>query len=300
MKKPTLLIVTFAVVLVGTVCFWWWILAARQRAIEKAAVLVPTPVAAATPARPAPVPARPVVAASAAPIDKAARIAQIKRDYDEIRTKAAADYRAAGAAFPGGLNGFLRQLALLEREKHKDLAAVLSPQELEDLEMRDTHAGQVVQQQLGDTVATDEQRRAVFRLQQSFDDRYALSFDLTPEPLLARERDRVGLQEQIRGVIGDALFASWLRGEGTDFAGFVDFSTQHGLAPTVPLELWRLRNSFALGRLELSADRSLSDDQQREAQDALITRTETAAKGLLGPGVTDASRANVLSWLPQH
>jgi hypothetical protein len=48
-------------------------------------------------------------------------IARIESDYDEIRAKAAADYAAAGKAFPGGLNAFLRQLALLEREKGADL-----------------------------------------------------------------------------------------------------------------------------------------------------------------------------------
>jgi len=63
-------------------------------------------------------PARPVAAAPAGestPLspEKAARVEQIKRDYDDVRTKAAAEYSAAGRDFPGGLNGFLRQLTLL-------------------------------------------------------------------------------------------------------------------------------------------------------------------------------------------
>ena len=47
--------------------------------------------------------------------DQAARIEKIRRDYEEIRTKMSADFSAAGDKFPGGLNAFLKQLALLEQ-----------------------------------------------------------------------------------------------------------------------------------------------------------------------------------------
>jgi len=67
------------------------------------------------------------------PGEKAARVDQIKRDYDEIRAKLSAEFAAGRSNNPGGLNAFLQQLALLEREKRQDLAAVLDAAELEDL-----------------------------------------------------------------------------------------------------------------------------------------------------------------------
>src|SRR6185503_5624018 len=115
--------------------------------------------------------------------------------------------------FPGGLNAFLRQLALLEREKHEDFAALLDPRELEDLEMVDTTAGQTVSRVLGDTNATEEQKRQAFRLQREFENKFALTFDLTPPALLTRERERIVTQEKVRAVLGDDLFSSWLRSE---------------------------------------------------------------------------------------
>jgi hypothetical protein len=95
-----------------------------------------------------------------------------------------ADYTAAGANFPGGMNAFLRQLALLEREMHGDFAAALTPRELEDYEMRESTTGQSVQRRLAGVAVTEEQRREVFRLQREFDDRFALVFDVTPPALL--------------------------------------------------------------------------------------------------------------------
>lgn len=230
-------------------------------------------------------------------VEKAERVEQIKRDYDEVRAKVAADYTAAGVNFPGGLNAFLRQLALLEREKRTDFAAFLSPQELEDLEYRETSAGQLVQRLLGDTAATEEQRRAVFRLQLAFEDRFALVFDLSPAALLERETLRQQLQAQIRGVLGDALFARWLRGEGGDFANFTQFVAEQRLPESRAFELWQLKNEFVRKRLELGAQK-LSQDQTRAMQAALTRETQARVEGILGPGAAELARREVLGWLP--
>ena len=231
--------------------------------------------------------------------ERAGRVEKIKRDYDDIRNKAAADYAAAGPSFPGGLNAFLRQLALLEREKRRDLAAVLDPRELEDLELKDTTAGQLVRRLLGETTATEEQRRAVFRLQLAFDDRFALTFDTSPAALLPRETERQALQRKIRGVLGDALFAAWLRGDGPEFGQFATFVAQQGLPPDAAFALWLARNDFTLRRLELSARTDLSNEQLRAAHAALARQTEGRVLAILGPGATQAGFREVLDWLPR-
>ena len=232
--------------------------------------------------------------------EKAARIEKIKRDYDDIRAKTSADYSAAGASFPGGLNAFLRQLALLEREKRADFAAVLSPEELEQLEMKETNAGLLVERLLGSTSATPEQRRAVFRLQLAFEDRFALTFDLTPAALLERETARQQMQQQIRGVLGDELFATWLNGEGEDYAAFVAFAARYGLPPSVSFDLRQVKNDFIRQRLELNAAQGMSPSQLRAAQAALVQQTEARVIQIVGPGAAQAGRADILSWLPRR
>jgi hypothetical protein len=231
--------------------------------------------------------------------ERAARIEKIKRDYEEIRAKASTDYSTAGAGFPGGLNAFLRQLALLEREKRSDFAAILPPQELEDLEMRETTAGQLVQRLLGGTAASEDQRRAVFRLQREFEDRFALTFDVTPAALLEREAERQQTQEKIRGVLGDGLFGAWLAGEGEDYAGFVAFAAKENLSTAMSLELWRAKNDFTLRRLEIAANRSLSPDQRTAAQKMAVQQTEIRLMNMIGPGALQAARGEVLRWLPR-
>ena len=232
--------------------------------------------------------------------EKKARIDKIKQDYDEVRAKASADYTAAGNSYPGGLNAFLRQLALLEREKRVDFAAVLSPAELEDLEMSETTAGHLVDRLLGPTMATEEQRRKVFRLQRDFEDRFALTLDLTPRPLFERETARQQVQQQIRAVLGDDLFGSWLMGEGEDYALSVAFAARQGLPATVPLDLWQVRNDFTRQRLELNAVPGMSPGQLRAAVTTLNQQTEARVNAILGPVAAQAGRAEILGWLPKR
>jgi hypothetical protein len=243
---------------------------------------------------------RRVPAPGEAALDKATRVERIRRDYDEIKAKASTDYAAVGAEFPGGLNAFLRQLALLEREKHADLAAVLTPRELEDLEMREANAGQLVQKLLGDTVATEEQRRAVFRLQRDFDDRFALTFNLTPAILLERESERQKTQRAIIAALGsEELFAVWLRGEGPDYANYRAFAGQQGLPASVALELWAAKNEYTLRRLELNAQSSLPPEQLRATQLALVAQAQARVLSILGAGAYQAAGGDVLGWLPR-
>jgi hypothetical protein len=287
-----------ALVLVVAAALWWH---SSRRPGETA---VP-PDAAGRGVAPGPAPdARRAIAASTprpvlSAAEKSAKVAQIRRDYDEIRAKASADFAAAGTSYPGGLNAFLRQLALLEREKRGDLAAVLDPGELEDLEMTESTSGQLVQRRLANSAATEAQRREVFRAERQFEDEYALTFDLTPPALLERERRRFATEEKVRAVLGDALFVQWLRGEGPEFAQITDFITQQGLPADAALNLWHAKTDLTIRRLEVAARPGLTPEVRRQLQDQLTRQAEDRVMAILGPGAMQIAKQQVLGWLPR-
>jgi hypothetical protein len=298
-KKSTAgwLALTLLLLVGGGVATWSRRKAARQAQAEREARAADLRLTSGDVRRaPAAAGASPALAFPAA--GRQARADKIRRDYDEMTAKFSADYAAAGNAFPGGLSAYLRQLALLQFEKHKDLAAVLTPRELEDVEMRDTPAGQTVQKLLGAASATEEQRRATFRLQKDYEDRFALTFDLTPAALLARETARLATQQKIYGVLGDAGFGAWLAGEGPDYAAATEYAQRAGLAASAPLELWRLKGEFTVARLQLKARSDLAPAQLAEAERALINQTVARVSGLLGPAAIAGPGREILTWLP--
>jgi hypothetical protein len=160
-------------------------------------------------------PATPRAAPRLTTAEKAARVAAIRADYDALRRAVADELAAVGAAGVAGpgpfteTRVFLRRLVLLQREERADLARVLDAAELEELEWRESPAGQLVAQRLGGTAATEAQRRAAFRIERDFDERFGFAFDLAREELAERARVRREADEKIRAVLGEELFRAW-------------------------------------------------------------------------------------------
>jgi hypothetical protein len=299
------LILVFGAIIVATIAGWSWRMRDRAPpAMKSESGIAMSPPRGALPAK-SPAAALPGAASQRSSVpahpaaDKAAQVEKIRRDYAEMVAKFTADFQAAGANFPGGLNAYLRQLALLDREKWRDLTALLSPGELEDLQMAETQAGKDVQHWLGDTAATDEQRRAVFRLRREFDERHALTLDLTPALLLAREERRQEMQRQILSQLGEALTAAWLRSEGPEYQRFLDFAAKQGLSPLAAQMLRTVKNRFVLEQLKLATRPELSP---AEVKAALVELKETSLATLgqhMGSSLQLARESGVLDWL-QH
>ncbi len=242
-------------------------------------------------------PAQPVVNERVVAAEKKARIEKIKKDYDDLALKLGAEFSAAGAAFPGGFNAYLRQLALLEREKRNDFAAILTPLELENLELAETRAGKMVQQRLGETSASEDQRREVFRLQREFDDKFALIFDLAPAALAKREAERLEVQDRILAHVGPEMSAAWLRGEGPEFAPMAEFVQQQGLPPDRAIELWRVKSRLMLRNLEIAAQPNLPAAQQAAQRNAAAVAARNQVLGIVGSGALDSAPSGVFGWL---
>ena len=235
--------------------------------------------------------------AGSTPAERAALIEKIRHDYDEIRAKMSAEFAAAGAAFPGGVSAFLRQLALLEREMHADIAKVLPPRELEDYEMRETPTGKTQLQRLAGLQVTEETQRAVFRLRKQFDDRFALVFDVTPPALFERERARQEMLGRLRLVVDDATFDALVGPEDLSYAGLRTLAAQQGLPPKVAADLWRMKHDYTLRKLEILAQAGLSNEQRTAMQAALAAQIRSNVTALVGPDAVIAA-GDALGWLP--
>ncbi len=238
-----------------------------------------------------------VAGAGSTPAERAALVEKIRRDYDEIRAKMSAEFAAAGAAFPGGVSAFLRQLALLEREMHADVAKVLLPRELEDYEMRETTTGKTQLQRLAGLQVTEETQRAAFRLRKQFDDRFALAFDVTPSALLERERARQEMLGRLRLVVDEATFDALVGPEDVSYAGLRALAAQQGLPPKVAADIWRMKNDYTVRKLEIIAQAGLSTEQRTAMQAALAAQIRSNVSALVGPDAVVAG-GDALGWLP--
>ena len=219
----------------------------------------------------------------------------ILRDYEEIQAKQSAEFSAAGTSFPGGLAAFLRQLALLDREKRADLAEVMTARELEDYEIRETAAGRHMREMLEGTAATDDQRRSVFRAEQAFNDQFGFTFDLSPAALREREAARQTMETKIYRALGGTMFAAWLQREDASYSEFVPLALRQGRPADFTLvELWEVRNNFMQSKFAIAAQ---PDDAVEQRQAAALQAAQARIAALIG--VAEAADPGVRRWLQQ-
>ena len=301
MNKSTLAGIVGVVILCGGFAFWW---RAKPAAGDSPGETGPSKISVPKPRvergetggvggsrpRPEEPPAPKELSADA----RTERVKKILRDYQEIQAKMSADYGAAGQSFPGGLSAFLRQLALLEREKRADLAKAMTPQELEDYEIRETAAGQKMRTLLDGTAATDEQRRAVFHAEDSFNERFGFTFDMAPAALAVREAARQATQREIHAALGDELFQGWLQRDDPTYAHLAEFARQQNLPGNLALGLLNVRNGFTLSMLDI-ASAPLESAAERRAALVVWARDQIAGIAPLLP--RDAGDREVTSWL---
>lgn len=296
MKRAT----KIAVVVIGVVVVGAFLVVREGQKMEADfANVLPTPVANASfPKKTTPFKAPDVAPQrSGLTADKVAALQKIRRDYEEIRAKMSAEYGAAGEKFPGGLNAFLRQLALLEREMHRDFAGVLTPAELEDYEMQASVTGQTLQQRLMGMAVTDGQKRAVYRVQREFDDQFALVFDVTPVALVERVKMQAAAREKIRAVLGDENYAAWLRMEDPSYAAMRLMAIEQGLSAKAVTDLWRAKDDWVQRKLEIVAQEGLTPEQRKAMQAALAEQIRSRVAVLVGTAVMKPG-TDAFGWLP--
>jgi hypothetical protein len=233
------------------------------------------------------------------PLTKADRIERIVDDYDQITIAALAGLGALDRKKAGPSPGLLKQLAFIEHARRRDLASVLTSRELEDLELKETKAGRLVNQLLGDTNASEEQRRAVFRLQREFELQFNQTFNSTPLTYLEREYVRQQTQEKIRAALGEELFGVWLAGADELHPKATAFASDHGVSPRIADELRQTRDDYRLATLALHATRELPEHELRAAQRQLTEEIEARVVTILGPALYQAARSELLNWLPR-
>lgn len=134
----------------------------------------------------------------------ARQIQRIDEDYQDLLSQA----RAQLARTP--LPEFRERLALLESERRKDLAAILSPEQLEAYEMRTSSTTTQIRVFTSTLDLSEDQFAAIYRLQKAYDEQYNptnITFvgtrpgGLSPEQRAAEAR----LSADIKAAIGPEL-----------------------------------------------------------------------------------------------
>ena len=189
------------------------------------------------------------------------------------------------------------KMALLEREKHADLAAILTPQELEDYEMRNSPITSRLRPALALINATEDEFRTIYRLQQRFNDQLNPTGGIfTSDMVKQRDDAQTQIAAQLKSAFGEARTAEFLRAQEYEFQSLAQLAQRENLPLDAAVRAYDLRTSTSEESGRIFDDKNLTTDQKRAAMQTLAQNAKAQLIGTLGPNA-GAAYASSATWL---
>jgi len=210
------------------------------------------------------------------------------------------DYAEMNAAVRSAMNGIMLpedrdKLALLNREKQADLAAILTPEELADYTMRSSPITAILRTRLGAFDPTEDEYRAIFRVQQSLNDQFPSGSLVTD--FESRQAAQKQLEAQLQSTLGDARYADYSRATNREFQQLSRLAERANLPAETAVQAFGARDSVAQESNRIFNDAALSYDDKKAALQSLAQNTRAQLLATLGPTAGAAYVKIADSWL---
>jgi hypothetical protein len=249
-----------------------------------------------------------VLGSSATPLSES-ELRGLRRQYGDLDAARAtelqrihADYADLMNEIRGESRGLLlpedaAALAMLERERRADIQNLLTPEELEQVELRTSPTAQQLRAQLSAFHPTEDEFRALFRLQQGVDSRFAPNSSLSPEQRRLRAEAQTQLAAQLQATLGAERYAEYQRTTDPAWRTANQFVTQLGLPSTVTGELLAVQRDVTQRMAGIHANAELTPEQRRQQLAALAEAARKRLSSSLGERGLAAYQQNQGYWL---
>jgi hypothetical protein len=192
------------------------------------------------------------------------------------------------------------RLKLLQAEKERDLAAVLSAGDREQMELRTSPSAQALIKRYGDIIASEEEYKRLYALQKAFDDRYASPEYHTRPPTPEQDREREDAERQLNDALRAALGEErWARPASThdrEREVLAALTTRLNLPGDTTLNVFLAREVYAQHSLAIQRAPGLSDGERHEQLAQLGKDARASLQRTLGADGIEAY-AQQASWL---
>ena len=217
------------------------------------------------------------------PAEKRDQLLALKSKYDEMEQEIYA--RAQGIM----LEQDEQELRLLEQQRQVELASLLSPQELEEYELRHSYVSENLRNQLSGFEPNEEEFRRLFRLQKDFEDQINRALPESSDEVQAEIRARAqeegqrALQDEMRKVLGDERFGEWQRSQDPDYKALVQIADRYNLPTETSQRIYNYKVQAEQQKLQVESNPNLSEEQRQAALHGIAEETDAWVKKTMGP-----------------
>jgi len=195
------------------------------------------------------------------------------------------------------------ELQKLQKQREAELAQVLSPEELEDYQLRNSETAQNLRTQLAGFQPSEEEFRKLFRLQKTFDDQLSQAADSSGDPAAESARTRAyqaateALNNEMQETLGPERYAEYQRAQDDDYRSLLKLTDRFNLSHDVASSIYEMKLAAERQKAQIEANGSLSAEQRGAMIAAIGRATEQNVASALGDKVFKSYQQSSGQWL---
>ncbi len=189
------------------------------------------------------------------------------------------------------------------KEGEAAMAAVLSPEELLDYNLRFSMTANVMRMQMAGFEPSEQEFLELFKKRKAYDDEFGLGgfgggLNLKGEEKEKQKAAEKALDEQVKVQLGDDRYQDYKRSQDYAFQAMFRTADREGLGKDAAVKAFEMKKAAEDQAKQLRADKNLSADQRTAALRAIRDETERSVKGVFGEkGYANYERNNGAFWL---
>jgi hypothetical protein len=225
------------------------------------------------------------------PEQKQQVLSRILRDYMDMSSDVYIE-SGLGALMPWDRE----KLAYLETEKRRDIAAALTPEELETYDLHASNTAQNLRRQLSGFDATEAEFRALYAIESDYKPTTQAEFfgtGINPSPGSSDER-----RARIKAALGETRYADYERVTDQGFQRAREITARLNLPAENATSAYQLGRDMQRRADELRAATTMSGDERKAAMASLAQEANARLEALLTPdGAKVYKSGGNSSWL---
>ena len=223
--------------------------------------------------------------------EKRDKVLGLKAKYDEMEQQVYA--RAQGLM----LEQDEQDLKAIQDQREKELASILSPQEMEDYELRHSGVAESLRSQLNGFEPTEEEFRKLFRIQKEFETTMNGSESSNAAQAAAQEDAQRALNDEMRKTLGEQRFAEWQRAQDPDYKALMQVADRFNLSKDVSTSVYNLKVQAEQQKQQVDSNPNLTAQQRQAALAGIARETERAVSKAMGPNAYPSYYKAAGQWI---
>ena len=178
----------------------------------------------------------------------------------------------------------MKKLQTTQKEMEAELAKVLTPQEMEDYQLRMSQTAMMMRFQLASFDPSEQEFRDIFKQKKAFDDEFGPYGMMSQDADTKKKYDaaKKDMDASIKSILGDDRYADYERAQDFTYQGIYRVADRNGLGKDAAVKVYDMKKAAEDQAMKVRNDTTLSPEQRAQALSGIRSETERSIRGVFG------------------